>query len=130
MIVLGVTVQTRRLRVNDASFKAFTSQIPSGWCSQCDRVVKRCRHVTAFYDSPRYAPCGCETHVLRKDPCHTPCTMVEYLDGKRPGRMCNAISATQHWVWPDGRPTVRCLNCGAEWLEPAIGQFIGKAKDE
>ena len=124
MIKLGVHVHIRKGNTTRKIPKKWT---PSAHCSQCDKVVKRCPHVTPWYDGFRYALCDCATHKHH----HTLewCAMVEYLDGKHPGRMVFDGGTKTKWTWPDGQPTVRCLNCGTEWLEPAIGHFIGKAKD-
>lgn len=196
--MLGTTVRIVKTGIGKNTFRY---QVPSAHCSQCDKTVERCPHVTAYFDAHRYAPCDCPTHVHRRDPVNTPCIMVEYLDGRRPGKMasipgidlppitaawrvkmkaargalgmsqtelgellglanpqpaislietqshhsrlvpaiCKALNIAApkayeileydtRWTWPDGQPTVRCMNCGAEWLEPVIGTYIGRAK--
>lgn len=116
---LGVTI---RRRANSGSNGAY-SEIPSAHCSQCDRVVERCRHVVPYYDADRYAACGCRTHEHRNT--RDRCIMVEYLANGKPGKMVPDVGLGRtRWSWPNGRPMVRCLNCGDEWLEPMQGEYI------
>ena len=120
-MTLGVTVTTQSsCRATGAKYR----RTPSAHCTQCDKRVTRCRHVTPYFDNG-YAPCKCATHTFRQDQARTPCIMAEYLDGKRPGQMqSNGSGAGTHWSWPDGRPIVRCMNCGAQWEELFIGDYI------